>query len=116
MALKLDISPTYTWPVEFNLAGNGPDEPLAISFTAEFKRLPRQRVKQIMADLRNGAPAMTDEAIIAEVWAGWDVPGDDGAVAPFTPENQAALFELLGSSEAIVMAWIESLTVGARKN
>lgn len=116
MALKLDISPTYTWPVEFRIAGNGPENPIAISFNAEYKRLPRQRIKEIMAELRSGSSTITDEMIIDEVWVGWDVPDDSGSVAAFTPENRAALFELLGSAEEIVVAWIESLTAGARKN
>lgn len=116
MALKLDISPSYRWPVSFDVAGDGPENPETVSFNATYQRISKTRHREILDDLGSQSPTITDADIRAEVWIGWDVPGADGETAPFDDKHKAALFEYLGAEEAVVMGWMESLTAGARKN
>ncbi|MDB6061567.1 MAG: hypothetical protein JWM78_1670 [Verrucomicrobiaceae bacterium] len=108
--------PGYFWPVKFQIPlANGKFE--EHEFSAEFARIPQQRLDSIAADLQNKKSKITDEDIVKEVFIGWkDVTDEVGDAILFNEENRATLLNVPGVRTAIVKAFYESIAGAAEKN
>ena len=114
MALTFSNLPaTYTWPISFYVAGIAKPE----TFTAEFKRLPGSRVKEIV-DLVKASTRVDDEdsaydeiELLMEFLVGWDEP------TPFGEEIIREVAEAVPSfSGEVIGAYITSVYKGKAKN
>jgi hypothetical protein len=121
MALHFSNLPaTYKWGISFNVAGVAKPE----TFTAEFRRLPGERVKEIVNTVKASA-RMGDDAendydeidLVMEVMEGWDAKGDDGKEIPFGEEIIRKVASAIPSFPGeVIGAYISSVYRGKEKN
>lgn len=107
MSVRLNFSKTFKTKVDFNLVlENGKNE--AQSFEAEFNRLNRDQVNDIVTSGRK------DADIVPDVLVGWSMKdADDKTEIPFNPETLAAFLSIPGAAGVTLLRYIE--TVGASK-
>lgn len=109
---ELDQSPTYLYPVELELETDA--GPVKAGFTAEFARLPANEVEDLLK--QGGEFKVTDREVIDRVLRGWRDITRQGEPVPYTPENLERVLAMHPAKRQIVVAWIESVTRGRRKN
>lgn len=113
MAFKLSLKPSYAWPVSFTAPDDG--EHVTQEFTAEFKRYNQQQIDELFAKSRAGE--LKDDALVREVLLGWaGVLDDEGHELAWSIKKRDELLAIAHVRVAIVTAFIESLSGGARKN
>lgn len=115
MAFQLKISNEYSWPVEVKIPKErGGLE--TIRFDARYRRLPQDRIDEMIA--QNREAQITDEALAREVLVGWSgITDENNDPYLFSEENRDALLaNVVGLRSAVVRAFFESISGGARKN
>ena len=106
----IDQKDTFTWPVEFEVPGDG--KPAKGQITAEFKRVPQSRMDAIL----DPETAPTDDALARDVLAGWkEVKDESGAELEFNAVNLNRLLEVAGMRRAICIAFLEAMMGGAKR-
>lgn len=110
----LDKSPSYSWPVQTEVASNnGKFE--TETFDVNFKRVTESEKMQFF-----GAETVqrhTDVEICKKVVVGWKgVTDENGNEIPFSQENLDKLLEIPKVSSFIVIAFLESLAGARVKN
>lgn len=105
---KLNISDTFTWPVEVLIPVDGGKFDKQ-TFDAVFKR----RTKDELAELQ-GRDGMTDDLFVREVLTGWAGITDGGEDVPFSDTALAQVLAVPGVSGAIVTAYY-SAVAGLKK-
>lgn len=106
----IDQKDSFTWPVEFEIPGDG--KPLKAYIGAQFKRIPQSRVDDIL----NPETAPTDESLVREVLVGWkDVKDEAGADLEFNAVNLNRLLEVAGMRRAICIAFLEAMMGGGKR-
>lgn len=123
MAFVLKQSATYTWPVPLLIPVDGGRRE-KFSFDAEFRRLPQDRIDQIiklarMIEAGKGEPEDEDAMAKAprEIMAGWSgITDDTGEPVPFSDAALTELLQIPTVAAQIVKAWFESMEVAKRKN
>lgn len=117
---KIDLSPSYTYPVTIELvSGNGKLD--KFTFTAEFKRLSQDEIDKMSEELTassNADAPLTDSDIIDKVLAGWrDIADAHGKPLAFdSPSDKAVVFSVFGVRKALIQAYFESISGEKRKN
>lgn len=101
---------TFTWPVEFQIPGDG--KPIKGQITAEFKRVPQSRMDAILQP----ETAPSDDELAREVLTGWkDVKDEAGEELEFNAVNLNQLLEVAGMRRAICIAYLEAMMGGAKR-
>ena len=129
MPFVLQASPTYWWPVPFEMPVDG-GKNRRETLDLEFRRLPQSRVEKIMAAevelhhaVRTGADNVLElmaisRAHAAEVVCGWrgmlDVDG--GVEVPFSETSLQIFLDLPGIAQIILSAYSDSLPKAKEKN
>lgn len=114
MALVLDQSPSYHWPVSYRVPRDGGAYE-TYTFSVEFRRLPQSRLDEIQR--RASAGEMDDGEFLREVMCGWSgITTPQGDPVAFNPATRDAVLDLPGMRLAIVKAFFDSLAGAARKN
>jgi len=104
---------SYSWPVKFRIAVDGRYEDH--KFTAEFKRLPQDRLDQVFGSNRKAD--ISDDAFVREILIGWsDISDESGDALPFNGDNVATLLLVPGVRTAIIKAYFDSIAGIAEKN
>ena len=121
MAFKIVQSASYKWPVKITLPlDNGKRE--TSTFTAEFKRLPQQRINEIIREIKrtgydHDEDTINDIDAARELIVGWsDVLDDDGEEMPFSDSALGDLLNIPTVAAQIVTAWFGSQETAKRKN
>lgn len=115
MAFVLSQSPSYTWPVEIQIANDGGQHE-KFTFDAEFKRLPSERVKEVLYP-SEGTKSPSDEEFCREIVLGWSgIKDDKGADVPFSQDALEKLLKIHPAPAMIVKAWIGSISEAKEKN
>lgn len=125
MTFILSLQDSYFWPVKIELPKDGRFE--QCTFDAEFKRLPQDRVNEIMvmAQRLNIAVEnkqdldglLKDVEIADEVLCGWKgILDDANKQVPFSETMKATLLQIPGIAASITQAWVESTVKGKAKN
>src|SRR5690349_19181307 len=110
---KQSQSQTYTWPVTFELPASG-GKFEKHTFDAEFKRLPQSRLREIQTA---GSEAADDVTFAQEILVGWKgVQDESGQEVPFSVGARDAVLDVPGVATAVVLAFIQSIHGGKRKN
>jgi hypothetical protein len=114
MALKINQSETFSWPVKVSIPRDGGGYETG-SFDAVFKRLPRSEsealANKVMAGELDGIDA------VRQILVGWTgvKNGDDDV--PFSETNREALLEIQGVAIAVFRVFTEAAQgAGATKN
>lgn len=106
----MNQKPTFTWPVEFTVPGDG--KPTKAQITAEFTRVPQSRMDAIL----DPATAPEDDALVREVLTGWkEVKDESGADMEFNAVNLNLLLEVAGMRRAICIAFLEAMMGAAKR-
>jgi len=115
MAFAIKKRDSYPWTVEHVIAKRK-GEPQLMSFDAEFKALPQQRLDEMMKLAQVGK--LNNGTLLDEVLVGWhDLTGEDGAEFTFDRTNLDKLAELYpGILGSLVRAFMDSIVGAARKN
>ena len=105
----VDQSPTFNWPVEFDIPGDG--KPLKVKFTAKYKRLPQSRVDAMLES------QPSDDAVVQEVFDGWgdDVKDEEGHKLEFNAVNLNTVLEVAGARRAIARTFFEAMLGEAKR-
>ena len=115
MAFVLSQSPSYKWPVEIKIAADGGVYE-KFTFDAEFKRLPSERVKEVL-NPKDSASSLSDEDFCREVVLGWSgIKDDKGAEVPFSQDALEKLLKIHPAPATIATAWISSISSAKEKN
>lgn len=118
MAFKLDLSPSYRWPVSFTITGeDGAPTPCVLEL--DFKRLKQSEleelIKQLTSDDSRGRLADRDFCL-AHVLGWHGVKDNEDKDLAFSIEGLLTLLEIVGVQGAIVRAYFDSVKVGQEKN
>ena len=119
---KLDLSPTYSYPVELPVVDErGKSQTHKI--TIKFRRLPREQLVDINKTDNDGGQRDGGQVVEADVdyllqfvdgWAG--VGDDSGDDLPFNRDNLRALLNAVpAASTAITSAFFEAQAGGQRR-
>jgi hypothetical protein len=112
---KLDLSPSYWWPVKFRLPTAAGSQMETRSFDAEFKRLELGALEDLSK--RSQAQSLSDAAIATELVIGWKGVADaQGRELPFTAGNFAQVLAVPGVAGAVCAAFFGSQPRAAEKN
>jgi hypothetical protein len=119
MALRFtNLTPTYRWPVEFYTPGL----PKPQQFTAIFRRLTKERIKEITDSVQDAAAGgdepIDDIELMFEVMEGWDAKDDEtGKDVPFDRKTIAEIANAIPALPgAVVEAFIKSTYKAKAKN
>jgi hypothetical protein len=129
MAFILDQANSYSWPVEFDLPGNG-GRRVRQSFDAEFRKIDQADVEEIIAGVRrreslqeNGQEVPEElegfdpVTIARDLMVGWSgIKGADGEDVPFTDATVMRVLRTPTVAVMIVRAWVDSLAGKKSKN
>jgi len=111
---KLDLSPTYKYPVNLELV-DADGRPVKRSFEASFARLDQTEIDELLDGARAGE--VKDLQICERVLVGWSgIQDGDGNAIEFSPEARARLLNVHPVRPSVVVAWMESLNGAKRKN
>lgn len=114
MTFVLSVSQSYKWPVTVELATDGGGRE-KFSFDAEFKRLPSEKVKELLNPDEDAGP-VTDEEFCRENLVGWaGIKDVKGADVPFSYEALNQLLQIHPVPGSIVQAWFDSISGGKAK-
>ena len=110
---KLDLSDSYTWPVEVSMPDNGKAKKLR--FDASFLRLSQPEIDELMNQAGDGE--ISDIEFCNRVLDGWKgVQDQDGNAFEYSEANKEILLKIYPVAASIVEAYGNSLTAGRRKN
>ena len=129
MPFVLQASPTYWWPVQFEMPIDG-GKYRRETLDLEFRRLPQSRVEKIMAAevelhhaVRTGAENVPELMTIvrghaAEVVCGWRglLESDGGPDVPFSETSLQTFLDLPGVAQIILSVYSDSLPKAKEKN
>jgi hypothetical protein len=129
MAFVLSQTPTYSWPVNYEMPVDG-GKFRRVSFEIIFKRLPQTRVEEILAQQQQlmRAAERGDSNLMellgqarqhaAETMAGWNgvKQTDDGEDLAFTAARCKEFLDVPGMAATVLQAFGESLKLGKEKN
>lgn len=111
---KLDLSPTYKWPVTVRLIEES-GRLVERKFHAHFRRLKKSEIEDITK--RVDAGGISDADFLREILDDWEgIVDAEGNPVECTDETIGMLGDIPEVSAAIGQAWLESLTGGPRKN
>lgn len=111
---RLDASDAYWYPVTVELPVDG-GKFAKSTFDAQFKRLSRTEVMELMRQIRDNET--TDIQVACEVLLGWrGVCDRDGSEIPFSERAREQLLDVHPVCPAVIQAWAESLRGGKAKN
>ena len=109
---KIAQETTFKWPVTVHVPKDGGKYTKA-SFTAEFKSLQQDEIDATLSDLRDGR---TDADFAATCLVGWKGVQDEyGAEMNFDDDNKTKLLNIPYVRNAVVTAFFEALSGGARR-
>jgi hypothetical protein len=97
MAFKLDLSPTYKWPVTGELPGENGPEPFKLS--AYFKRHSQAEVDQLSEQARSGA--ISDAELVNTVLVRVDCGIEDATLEQ--------VLSVAGVRNRVLIAWFDSV-------
>lgn len=105
---------SYTWPVSVEFPTDG-GKTERQSFDAEFKRLPQSRINEIRSLIERNE--ITDTELARDILTGWSgVQDGHGDAVPFSEASRDQLLDVALVANAVIMAWLGSLTGAKRKN
>lgn len=114
MALKINQSETFSWPVKVAIPKDGGGYETG-SFDAVFKRLPRSESEALATKVVNGELDGLDA--VRQILVGWSGVKDGADDVPFSETNREALLEINGVAVAIFRVFTDaSAGAGATKN
>lgn len=111
MALKINQSATFWWPVSVNLPADGGRFEKQ-TFDVEFARLKVSESDRLVADIVGGTRTELDG--FRDLVKGWRGVLDDGAEVPFTDGALQQLLEIPTIGPAILSAFKEAISGQAR--
>lgn len=116
MALILDKSPTYKWPVRIETTSED-GRKLREDFTAIFRRTSDERVGELVKEAQEtDERGRSDMEFIKEILDGWeDVKDAKDKPVEFCDSALKALLSINGAGRAIVEAFLESINLGKQK-
>lgn len=109
----LSKSAGYYWPVKFAIPVDGgkyEDQ----SFEAYFRRVPMSRVRDLLVAIQD--EKMKDFEFVAEIMIGWRGVSNEAGDIAFSETALKELLDIPGVSQAIVLAFSESINGAPRKN
>ena len=112
--LLKDITPTYKWPVKFNIAADG-GKLTTIKFDVEFNRISDDKIKG-MLDSENENRLKNDTDMLAEIVVSVSAKDEAGQYGEINDSEYQELLEVPGISKAIVTAFFQSRTGEKAKN
>jgi hypothetical protein len=129
MAFVLDTASSYSWPVEFDIPGDG-GRRVRQSFDAEFQRIDQAEVEEIVAGVRRREALQEDGqevpdelerfdpvTIARDLMVGWSgIKDTNGDEVPFTDATAMRVLRTPTVAAMIVRAWAESIAGSKRKN
>lgn len=129
MAFVLDQASSYSWPVEFDLPGDG-GRRVRQSFDAEFRKIDQSEVEELIAGVRRREALQEDGrevpdeleqydpiSVARDLMVGWSgIRGADGDEVPFTDATVMRVLRTPTVAAMIVRAWAESIAGSKRKN
>ena len=129
MAFVLDTASSYSWPVEFDIPGDG-GRRVRQSFDAEFDRVDQAECEEIIAGVRQrealqeAGQEVPDElerfdpvAIACRLMVGWSgIKDTNGDEVPFTDATVMRVLRTPTVAVMIVRAWVDSLAGKKSKN
>jgi hypothetical protein len=129
MAFVLDTASSYSWPVEFDIPGDG-GRRVRQSFDAEFDRVDQAECEEIIAGVRQrealqeAGQEVPDElerfdpvAIARRLMVGWGgIKDANGEEVPFTDATVMRVLRTPTVAVMIVRAWVDSLAGKKSKN
>lgn len=103
---------SYKWPVTVHIPQDG-GKFVKATFTAEFRALPQSEIDSVLQDIRDGDrdADFTERSLIG--WSG--VQDDDASELPYSDEAKAKLIDIPYVRNALVTAFFESISGGARR-
>lgn len=110
---KLDLSDSYSWPVEFEVPTDGGTYE-ACNFDAKIKRLKQERIDEINALGIDGI--LNPREIASELLIGWSGISKGGQEIPYSEEAKKNLLNTGLVASAILRAYFASLQGAKRKN
>lgn len=112
---RLDLSPTFRAAVRWEMQ-DATGNRMVQEFTGEFRRYTVDDRKALIE--RATAEQWDERRTAAEVLVGWgaDVTDKAGNALPFTPDNLAAVLNVEGTAEAVLLAFRAAAPSAARKN
>ena len=118
MAIRKGATDTYWWKVRSRVPVDD-GKFLTVGFKAKFRRLDKNRVREILDKIERGDDDMDDSALIEEILIGWkDVIGletEDGSAPSYeNDEEREWVLGIVGIEAAVVRAWLESITPQGR--
>jgi len=110
MGVRLSASKTYKTQVNFDMI-NEAGKKEKQSFEAEFKRLTRDQVKDLVES------GKSDNEMVSEVMVGWKLTNTDtGEDLPFTDVSRDALLTIPGTGGVTMLAFLETVGASRQKN
>jgi hypothetical protein len=114
MAFVLKQTDSYTWPVPVELPADG-GRFNKQTFDAQFKRLPQDRIRDIMDKIQAGE--IDDDTLCREILIGWSgVQDNKSEEIPFSESSLNVMLNVQMVAAAVVSAWFDSLAKAKRKN
>lgn len=111
MALKINTSGTFFWPVTVSLPADGGTFEKA-TFDAEFKRMKVSEVEAMVGRVYTGE--LAGVAAVRTFWVGWRGIVDDGADVPFSEGALQQVLDIPGVANAVFEAFKEAMSGKAR--
>lgn len=111
MALKINNTGTFFWPVTVSLAADGGRFEKA-TFDAEFKRMGVSDVEAMVAKVYTGE--VTGVAAVRTFFVGWRGIVDDGQEVPFSDTALGQVLDMPGVANGVFEAFKEAMSGKAR--
>ncbi|MBX3588852.1 MAG: hypothetical protein KF796_19645 [Ramlibacter sp.] len=114
MGFKLAVLPFFWQAVHVELIGDM-GEKIKGEFKAKFRRPTQEEAEQLIQKVSTGQ--MKDQAVVDNWLIGWDgLEDESGAQMPFTPDNMAKVFDVLGMRAATVQTFLGNYFSMPEKN
>ena len=114
MALKINQSETFSWPVKVSIPKDGGGFETD-TFDAVFKRLPRSESEALANKVMTGELEGLDA--VRQILVGWSGVKDGTDDVPFSESNREKLLEINGVAVAIFRVFSDASSgAGATKN
>lgn len=111
MALRLNTSGTFFWPVEVSTPADGGKFERE-TFDAEFRRMKLSEVDEMIARVQTGE--LTGPAAVRTFMVGWRGVTSDGEDVPFSETSLALALDKPGVAAALFDAFREAMSGRAR--
>jgi len=110
---KLDLSDSYTWPVEVMTPSDGKAKKLR--FDASFLRLSQPEIDELFKQA--GAGEVDDIDCCNRILDGWEgIQDQNGKPFEYSEGNKGILLKVYPVAASIVEAYGKSIECGLRKN